>query len=143
MLFWKQSTFRWGVVVAVSAVVVASFVVIQRPRSTEIASDSAAPSPVVVSSAAIATSAAIESYAALVLKAQKKFFIAQQRYASTLEQLKLEAPTPGVTIDYRGSSPLGFCWLARTGSGVWYTISQTRVARSDQAVSAAPPISCP
>ncbi len=121
----SRSLLQWSAVTAVVAI--SLFIVIQRPWIT-------APP--------IASSSAIEGYATLILKAQKTFFAAQKSYASTLEQLKIEVPPPGVTVDYRGSSPLGFCWLARTGNGVWYTISQTRVARSEQAISARPPTAC-
>ena len=88
------------------------------------------------------TAERIEAYAKRILEAQKAFFSVHQQYASDLKQLQFGSPIAGLTIDYRGSSPLGFCWLARTSNGVWYTISQDRVNRSAQSVTAPPPISC-
>jgi hypothetical protein len=119
----------------VIAVVAAAVAVLAQPKSAINAGQVGA------SPATIVSSAAVEQYAARVLVAQKSFFALGQRYASRVEQLKLEPPT-GVTVDYRGSSPLGFCWLARTNHGVWYTISQDRVNRSQQPIAAAAPISC-
>ena len=84
----------------------------------------------------------IGTYAERVLEAQRVFYSTRKRYASDLEQLRLGSPVTGVTIDYRGSSPLGFCWLARGSQGVWYTISQLRVNRTAQPVTAPPPITC-
>lgn len=91
----------------------------------------------------ITSSAEVESYAGLVQGAQKAYFAAQKQYASDLERLQIQPPTAGVVIDYRGSGPLGYCWLARTDNGVWYTISQRRVARSEVTVADPPPIACP
>ena len=91
----------------------------------------------------IASSTEVERYAGLVQGAQKTYFAARKQYASDLERLGIQPPAAGVVIDYRGSGPLGFCWLARTNNGVWYTISQRRVARSPVTVDAPPPVSCP
>ena len=94
-----------------------------------------------VSPSTLISSDEIEQYAARILEGQKAFFAVHKQYANRLGQLKL-APTAGMIVDYRGSSPLGFCWLVRTQGGVWYTISQRRVNRTAQPITAPPPISC-
>ena len=84
----------------------------------------------------------IEGYAKRVLKAQRTFYSGRKRHASDLEQLRLGSPVAGLTIDYRGSSLLGFCCLARGSQGVWHTISQRRVNRTAQPITEPPPLTC-
>jgi hypothetical protein len=130
-----RSAWFWGAGIGIVAVFGVVTVVVNQPK-TAIPVSGIAPrlAPKV-------SSAAIEQYAALILDSQKTFFAAHKQYASRLEQLKL-GPSSGVIVDYRGSSPMGFCWLVRTQGDVWYTVSQRHVNRTTQPITAPPPISC-
>jgi hypothetical protein len=67
-------------------------------------------------------------------------------YAADLETLVkagLRTPPRDITVDYRGSSPLGYCWVGRAaGASVWFTVSQVGVAETELPTNGPPPAIC-
>jgi hypothetical protein len=93
-----------------------------------------------------ASEAGLQRYLAELQTKQLEYETKNRNYAAKLEDLialGLPAPTPEFTVDYRGSSPLDYCWLAKVQGGEkWFTVSKGAVKRTELAMDGAPPVSC-
>jgi hypothetical protein len=88
----------------------------------------------------------LRAFLSEVSQAQTQHKTQSNTYAADLETLVKAGlrPAPvGITVDYRGSSPLGYCWVSRAiGVPVWFTVSQVGVAETDLPSSGPPPTIC-
>jgi hypothetical protein len=92
------------------------------------------------------TESGMESYLSAVQQKQLEYFTKNKNHASNVEALTaigLTKPPDGFTIDYRGSSPLDYCWLGKVrGIPLWFTVSKDAVQRTTLPSDGPPPISC-
>jgi type II secretory pathway pseudopilin PulG len=90
--------------------------------------------------------AGLRDYLAQVQSKQFEYQTQRQNFAAKLEDLQplgLNPVPEGFTIDYRGSSPLDYCWLGKAQNvPVWFTLSKDGVKRTELPRDGAPPISC-
>jgi hypothetical protein len=93
-----------------------------------------------------ATESGMESYFSAIQAKQLEYFTKTKNHAANVEQLTplgLAAPPQGFTVDYRGSSPLDYCWLGKVqGSVFWFTVSKDVVQRTTLPSDGPPPLSC-
>jgi hypothetical protein len=93
-----------------------------------------------------ASEAGLQNYLAEVQAKQFEYETKNQGFAARLEDLTavgLPALPEGFTVDYRGSSPLDYCWLGKVQGGEkWFTVSKDAVKRTDLPMDGAPPVSC-
>jgi hypothetical protein len=88
----------------------------------------------------------LRNYLAEVQAKQFEYETKHQGFAAKLEDLTAVGLPPlpqGFTVDYRGSSPLDYCWLGKVEGGEkWFTVSKVGVKRTELPMDGAPPVSC-
>jgi hypothetical protein len=92
------------------------------------------------------TESGMESYLSAIQQKQLEYFTKTKNHAANVGELTpigLASPPDGFTVDYRGSSPLDYCWLGKVrGTPFWFTVSKDAVQRTTLLSDGPPPISC-
>ncbi len=88
----------------------------------------------------------LRGYLESVQQKQLEYQLKHAGFAAKIEDLTpigLADVPEGFTVDYRGSSPLDYCWLGKAQTGkTWFTVSKLAIHRTILPKDGVPPVTC-